>query len=138
VEGRVADWLERLATLRCQVASWIAEAPELGSLTLCDLPPVPMSEDLMRRFGVKPAEMPAFELRDGSRRVMRFLPKGLWIIGANGRVDLITKSAAPILVDISEPFAGPSDWQLYNPKYGNEFVALSLESFKELALAGLS
>jgi hypothetical protein len=58
---------------------------------------------LMRRFDVSPREMPVFELRSGPERVMRIQPKGLWIIGANGRVDLITKATAPILVDQSEP-----------------------------------
>lgn len=62
VESRVADWLERLRGLRSQMARWVEETPELSSLTVFDLPPVTMAEDPMRRFGVKSAQMPVFEL----------------------------------------------------------------------------
>jgi hypothetical protein len=119
------------------MARWVEETPELSSLTVFDLPPVTMAEDPMRRFGVKSAQMPVFELRAGAQRVMRFQPKGLWIIGANGRVDLITKSAAPILFDRSEPSEGPSDWQLYYSKNGNGSVPLNKASFVELVQSGL-
>jgi hypothetical protein len=75
--------------------------------------PTPMLEELMRKFNVGPAEMPTFEIVRGTERVMRVQPKGLWVIGANGRVDLITKNASYILVDESEPSSVTSDWNYY-------------------------
>lgn len=137
VQNLVEDWLVRLLDLRAQMVTWIQESPELSTLTFVDLPPAIMSEELMQRFAVRPREMLVFELRAGSSRVMRFQPKGLWIIGANGRVDLITKAAAPILVDKSQPFARPSEWRLYDPGTGNYSVPLTAELFDGLVRAGL-
>ena len=91
----------------------------------------------MQRFGVEPRKMPAFEIRAGKQRVMRFQPKGLWIIGANGRVDLVTRTAAPILVDQSTPLSGKSDWRLYDSSDRRRSVPLTQEAFSELIRAGL-
>jgi hypothetical protein len=96
-----------------------------------------MSEELMRRFDVDARMMPAFEIRAGNQRILRFQPKGLWIIGAKGRVDLITKAAAPILVDQSEPLSKSTNWQLYDPRDRNRSVPLTQETFREIVRAGL-
>jgi hypothetical protein len=137
VECRAKDWIERLGDLRTRMADWVKETPEFAPLQLVDLPSLPMSEELMRRFAVPSEKMPAFELRAGSKRVMRFQPKGLWIIGANGRVDLTTKSAARILVDKSEPLARPSVWQMYDSRNRASSVPLTAETFKEFVRSGL-
>lgn len=137
VERRVEDWLDRLQTLRSQMAVWL-ETAEFASLSIVDQPPAQMFEEMMQRFGIPPKDMPVFEVRDRSKRVMRFQPKGLWIIGANGRVDLITKAAAPILVDQAEPLARPSAWQIYDPKKDRQHsVPLTEETFRDLVRAGL-
>ena len=81
--------------------------------------------------------MPVFEIRAGSQRVMRVQPKGLWIIGANGRVDLITRKAAPILFDQSDPLSRPSNWQLYDSKDRKRSVSLTQQTFSDLIRAGL-
>jgi hypothetical protein len=137
VERRAKDWIERLGDLRSRMADWVQEAPEFATLRLVDLAPLPMSEEPMRRFAVPSEEMPVFELRAGSKRIMRFQPKGLWIIGANGRVDLTTKSASRILVDRSEPLAGPSLWQMYDSRKGANSVPLTAETFKDFVRTGL-
>jgi hypothetical protein len=137
VERSVEDWLERLDDLRSLMAAWMRETPEFASLQLVDLPKLPLSEELMRRFAVPSKEMPVFELRAGSKRVMRFQPKGLWIIGANGRVDLTTNSGGRILVDKSEPLARPSVWQMYDSRKGGKSVPLTAETFKEFVRSGL-
>jgi hypothetical protein len=136
VEKRVEDWLERLQELRLQMLEWL-QTPEFETLSIVDQPPATMFEDLMRRFAVAPREMPVFELRDRAKRVMRFQPKGLWIIGANGRIDLITKVAAPIVVDRAEPLTRPSDWQIYDPKGQRRSVPLTVETFRDLVRSGL-
>jgi hypothetical protein len=136
IETRADDWIERLRELRSQMAAWL-QTHDLAQLSIVDQPPVSMSEELMQRFMVQPKMMPMFEIRAGNRRVMRFQPKGLWVIGANGRVDLITKAAAPILVDQSEPLSRPSNWQLYDPGNRSRSVPLTPETFRDLVRAGL-
>lgn len=136
IERRADDWIERLHELRSQMAAWLQDS-DLAHLAIVDQPPVRMSEPLMQRFGVEPRMMPTFEIRVGAQRVMRFLPKALWIIGANGRVDLITKVAAPILVDRSEPLSRPSNWQLYDSSNLRDSVPLTEATFRNLVHAGL-
>jgi hypothetical protein len=136
IEKRADDWIERLGVLRTQMEAWL-QTPEFAHLSVVDQPAVTMLEELMHRFGVQPRMMPAFEIRAGNQRVMRFLPRGLWTIGANGRVDLITKAAAPILADLSEPLSKPSNWQLYDSTRSARPVPLTPETFRELVRTGL-
>jgi hypothetical protein len=110
VGARVNDWIERLRSLRSVIQSWLP-----NGMSIVDRPPIRMHEELMRRFGIPDAEMPTFEVIKDSRRVMRFQPKGLWVIGANGRVDLVTEKTSWILVDKSEPLSGIADWHYYAP-----------------------
>lgn len=113
VEQRVEDWLGRLEILKSLIELWI-RVPEFSALNLVDRPPVTMSKELMRRFNVPPRPMIPFDIADGSRCVLRFRPKGLWIIGANGRVDITTKFASAVLIDQSAPLSGASDWRIYD------------------------
>jgi hypothetical protein len=136
VEDRVEDWRKRLQSLRSLMEKWL-QGPEFRALHTVDQPPARMFEDIMRRFDVPPSDVPVFEIRDGSRRVMRVQPKGLWVIGANGRVDLITKAAAPILVDKSEPLSDRSNWQIYDARDRVHSVPLTQNVFNDLVRAGL-
>jgi hypothetical protein len=108
VDNRVNDWIGRLNELRTTMEIWLP-----SGMSICDRAPTAMREELMRKFNVPPAKMPAFEILRGTDRVMRVQPKGLWVIGANGRVDLITKHASYILVDESEPSSGAANWNYY-------------------------
>jgi hypothetical protein len=58
---------------------------------------------------------------------MRVQPKGLWILGVNGRVDLIKKDASWILVDRSEPLAPVSNWHLYSSNRQGPFARQLLQ-----------
>jgi hypothetical protein len=131
IEKRADDWIERLDALRAQMEAWL-QTSEFAHLGIVDQPAVTMSEELMHRFGVQPRKMPAFEIRTGNQRVMRFIPRGLWTIGANGRVDLVTKAAAPMLADLSEPLSKPSNWQLFNYSKSGRPVHLTQETFGDL------
>ena len=108
IAERVADWIGRLEKLKATMREWLP-----ADMSVVDRPATPMHEELMRKFKVSTAQMPTFEVRRGTERVMRVQPKGLWIIGANGRVDLITATASFILVDESEPLSGTPNWQYY-------------------------
>ncbi len=86
-ERRVEDWLRRLDELKAQIGRWVADAPRVE---IVDRPLVAMNEDLMHEYGIRPRSMPSFDLLADGRRAVRFQPKGLWILGGNGRVDFIT------------------------------------------------
>lgn len=77
------------------------------------------AEELPQRLGIRQAEQPQIDILrivrpDGSNAAVLY-PRGLWIIGANGRIDLrITPSVGGtetyMLVDVSEPLAGKAQW----------------------------
>ena len=64
----------------------------------------------MRKFGIAAKRMPTLELQDRAGHVARLVPRGLWIIGSNGRVDLKRDGRRYLIVDMAENFEAP-DWQ---------------------------
>lgn len=127
VIDRVSDWLTRLDNLKSVVQSWLPE-----SMSIVERPQIKMHEELMAKFKVDPALMPSFDIFEGSKPIMRVQPKGLWIIGANGRVDLITPTSSYILVDNSPPGADASNWHYYASNNNRQSTPLDQDSFTRL------
>ena len=105
IRRRVDDWEERLGGLFVAIGGWLPEGWEARAGA-----PVVMDEELMRKFGVEAKRMPTLELRDGAGHAARLVPRGLWIIGSNGRVDLKRDGRHFLIVDLAENFETP-DWQ---------------------------
>ena len=61
----------------------------------------------MERFGIAEQRLPILSLRREGASTGRFEPRGLWIIGANGRVDLILSPRHFIINDRAENFDAP-------------------------------
>ncbi len=113
VEERVRDWLDRLQRLNETVRTWVDDLGD-QNLSVADAGAVLMNEELMQRYGIPPVDMNAFSVFYGTTKLATFRPKGLWIVGANGRVDIVTPNEAPILVDESEHLTRPERWHLYS------------------------
>lgn len=105
VRRRVDDWEERLSDLYATIESWLPDG-----WTAQQGPCVLMHAELMREFRVAPRQLPTLELTDESGQSARLEPRGLWIVGANGRVDLTHNGLHYLIVDRSENFERP-DWQ---------------------------
>ena len=105
VRRRVDDWEERLGGLFAAIGGWLPDGREARQGA-----PVVMDEELMRRFGVAAKRMPTLDLGDRTGHVARLVPRGLWIIGSNGRVDLKRDGRRYLIVDMAESFEAP-DWQ---------------------------
>lgn len=108
VNQRVEDWLQRLGDLFGQIKAWAKASgwsTEGGAA-------IPMHEELMVRFGVPAREQPSLTIRSPEGAEIWVKPKGLWVIGANGRVDFFSRKGAFTLVDIADPFEG-SRWVLH-------------------------
>jgi hypothetical protein len=97
-------------------------------------------ETSVQRAGIDASEVPPIDIllidRDG-RRAATFMPRDLWVIGANGRIDLIigTKSGGRrffILYDQSMPLSGGSDWRIRRPTEGLQESPFRPERFHEL------
>lgn len=112
---RLRDWRDRVHELYDKI-----ERELRGTSFRCDREGKHTSaEELPQRVGVRQAEQPQIDilriLRPDSTNAAVLYPRGLWIIGANGRIDLrITPSVGSgetyMLVDQSAPFTRPAKW----------------------------
>ena len=101
------DWVCRITQLYNDVCTWLADRPELRpdqSRT------VTVSEELMQDFAVTDREVPVLDPVDGDQAAASFVPRGLWMIGSWGRIDIITRDRTYILSALKD--AGHFEWWL--------------------------
>jgi hypothetical protein len=112
---RLQDWRRRVHQLYAQVEQALAgtsfQIDRQGKHT--------SNEELPQKVGLSQEEQPKIDVLrvvrpDGTNAAI-FFPRGLWIIGANGRIDLrivppVGGSETYLLQDQSEPFSGPAQW----------------------------
>jgi len=108
IEHRVHDWLDRLRDLFQKTEHWAAS--QGWNADSSDT--VEMNEEPMKRRGVPAQKQPTLRLESPGGGYALFKPKGLWVIGANGRIDLYTPKGAFIIVDQAEQFSTPR-WRLF-------------------------
>jgi hypothetical protein len=112
---RLRDWRDRVHELYRDIEQGLE-----GSAFRSDREGKHISaEDLPQRVGITTVEQPAIDIlriirSDGTNAAI-LVPRGLWIIGANGRIDLrilpsVGSSENYILVDQSKPMTGPAEW----------------------------
>ncbi len=119
VQRRVDDWIKRLEELRALIAAWAGQ----NGWKTSDLT-VAMDEELMQNHNIPAKQVPGLTLTGPKNELVSLKPKGLWVIGANGRVDLYSPKGAYLLVDIADHFQ-PAKWVLYRPgdrKEGQPFA----------------
>ena len=105
IERRIEDWQRRLRGLYADLRIWLP--PGWSADERHD---VAMHEPLMRLFAVPERRLPSLNLtRDGSS--VRLEPRGLWIVGTNGRVDMVSSQRHDLLIDRAELYDRPR-WTL--------------------------
>lgn len=102
VERRLDDWRTRIDRLYGDIESWLP-----ANWSMASGAGVSIREDLMLRFAVAEQTLPTKTLLRSGVRAGRIEPRGLWIIGANGRLDLISTTHHSIIVDRAESFERP-------------------------------
>jgi hypothetical protein len=107
VQNRVQDWKNRLLDLFQEVHDWAVE----NGWRVDDSGTAEMHEELMQKFDVPAAKQPILRL-DREHSYALFIPRGLWVIGANGRVDLYTSKGTFIVVDLAERGNAPR-WTIF-------------------------
>jgi hypothetical protein len=128
----VDDWHNRLTALYAQVKAWLADQ---GQITFDQLRTVTMSEEPMREFAVSDRELPVLDVLQADQVIASLVPRGLWLIGAWGRVDIITKDKT-ITVVAKKRDNGEFEWVLISPEGGRQTVAFDKSILLEL-LGGL-
>lgn len=105
VNNRVEDWKIRLANLFEFFERQLSDR----SFSVSKSSTVLMNEELMQKFFIKPVELQSMHVLKDGKTILMLKPKGLWIVGANGRVDLMTPTDSYFLIDTAE-FGRESEW----------------------------
>ncbi len=105
---RLDEWISRLNSLYDCVESWLPAgwSADRHKTKL-------MHEDMMKRFDLMAREVPILELNSDNGRHAKIEPRALWIIGANGRVDLFADNGHFLIIDRAKNFGVP-EWQIVN------------------------
>lgn len=123
VVRRVADWAQRVDALYQQLEAWLPvgwTVKREHSTTL--------NEELMQKYQVPAHAFPVLSLDYKGQRSVVIEPRGLWIIGANGRLDIMSEAGHHVIVDLAEIFA-PSDWRIASLADRRTLSPLTREAF---------
>jgi len=105
-------WIKKIENLY----SLIKETLENNNEVQCNTnQSMTMHEGLMIEHQVLPKKVPILDLFVKNQLKATFKPIGLWVVGANGRVDILTSQGAYILVDVGEDEITPC-WEVFPPK----------------------
>lgn len=131
IEQRLQDWHDRLQRLFTEVEEW---AP--ASWQILHGQVVQREEDLMRRYSIAPRELPTLTLLRNTHRVA-FVPSALWLVGADGRVNVTVDAKQHILVDRRIRPGEVSDWQIVLHDRRSQMVSFTRDVFLSI-LGGVS
>lgn len=81
----------------------------------------------MKNYGIDPIELPVLNIDDASSWKAKIIPYGLWIIGGDGRLDLLTKSRRYLITGVP-PSAG-SGWRISDPGSRRDTETLNQSSW---------
>ena len=109
IENRIDDWMERVSKLYTFIKESLSSVPSYSTKENSE---VTMYEELMQKYQLPPRQLKVLDIYHEGHIVATLKPIGLWIIGANGRVDFLSKEGAVLLVDKSEKLHS-SNWTCY-------------------------
>ena len=105
IQRRVDDWIDRVTSLYAELSATLPEGWSAKTAT------VNMHEELMRKFNVRAASVPSVALLHESSATATLVPRGLWVIGANGRLELTANGQRYFVLDVADSFTCP-DWRV--------------------------
>lgn len=93
-----------------------------------------MSEEPMQLFAVTDLNLPILDVLRGEEIITSFVPRGLWLIGAWGRVDVITTTSTAAIVGIRD---NPHDDNTFNWRLSRQEKRRQLEPLTKEALLSI-
>jgi hypothetical protein len=121
IKMRVDDWEIRVHNLIENLKEWTKDN---DFIKINPSRKLKMHEGLMKTFNVSMREIESADILKNDKIIFALKPFGLWIIGANGRIDLLSAKGNYILIDEAESFQQPK-WKLFlknNKKQGKDFT----------------
>ena len=128
INKRVSDWQNRVQELIKTLKEWTKDN---SSIDVIPARKQKMYEEMMKAFEVPMREIESADIQKNGKTIIVLKPFGLWIMGANGRVDLLTATKNFVLVDESDKFKN-SKWKLYLENDKKKGVDFTKESFYQL------
>jgi hypothetical protein len=126
VQEQVQDWKNHLRALFNEISAWAKQ----NGWQVNDGGTVRMHEELMQKLDVPATDQPTLRL-DREHSYALFMPKGPWVIGANGRIDLYTSKGMFVIVDLGERGTDPR-WTIFRASQNRDG-----DHFKPEMVAGL-
>lgn len=117
----IGDWKERISNLYNVVKEWLKDHRQYSVKTTSTSR---MYEERMQTFDAEPENIPIADILKDGKLVLSIKPFGLWIIGTNGCLNILSYKGPLILADMSEPFQPPR-WEIFflkNRKKGMPFT----------------
>lgn len=108
---RIEDWKKRISDLYNEISRWLPEGE--GYEVHLDKS-IRMYEECMQKYNIDPTMLDAADILKDKQVVLTIKPYGLWVIGTNGRLDLLNQNGVIFLIDLSEQFHNPK-WMLVDP-----------------------
>jgi hypothetical protein len=128
VVAEVARWEKSIRELYKVVPTWYSD---ISGITFESLRTVCMSEEMMQKFAVSDRELPILDVVLGDQVLASFVPRGLWLIGAWGRIDIITPTQTRVLVMLPDKNEA-LEWRLVSRDNRRETQPLTKELMRQL------
>lgn len=125
---RVQDWIDRIDALYALIREVLAGHE---NISICTSHSVFMHEELMQKCNLPSVKLPALDIKKNNQIVVTAKPVGLWVIGANGRVDLLSEKGSYILVAQAAHGTKPN-WQVFSPSNREKSVKFDRAFIKKM------
>ncbi len=110
--NHIEDWKKRILDLYSNIGEWVKDDRQYSVKTTRT---VRMYEEYMQKFDIEPQNLPAADILKNGKLILSVKPFGLWVTGANGRLDILSEKGSLILSDTSDRFQKPQ-WRIFSPK----------------------
>jgi hypothetical protein len=127
VIDEVDDWLNRIEHLYSNVREWL---DDIKDLRFEQARTVTISEEMMQEFAVTDRDLSVLDVLRDDQVVASFVPRGLWLIGAWGRIDVITRDRTWMVVAIKQ--LDQFEWRLASPESREQMRAFDKSTLLEI------
>jgi len=124
VVKRISDWKLRINELYDLVQETLSCKEDIQCRTDRKSS---MHEEFMHQFDINPINLPILEVYKRNDLILIFKPIALWVVGANGRIDIFSRKGDFTLVDMAEYKKSPN-WIVFargstkKNKFGPSFI----------------
>jgi len=123
--NRIDVGTKRINDLYTLIEKWLSTT---NNYRLVKSKSVVLKDNLLQNYGISKIQLPAADIYKNNTLLASLKPKGLWVIGANLRIDLISRSKLVFLRDESKDQEKPK-WKIIHDKNRQEITTLSEKNF---------